>query len=257
MLRRLVAPAPFASLLAALLVAGSAHAGLFDDEEARRQLSDLRAKTTERLDTASRAQIDLSNQIEAMRSEMAKLRGQVEVLTYELESLQKRQKDFYVDLDGRLRTLETAPVAAAPSATVSEEPRPAAPAPIKSDPAQEAREYEAALNHFKSGKYKEAAVSLESFVKAHPDSPVAPSAQYWLGNSHFALHDCKKAIEVQNVLVARWPESAKASDAMLNAATCQQELGDAKAAKKTLETLVAKYPATPAADSARQRLKKK
>jgi len=82
MMRRLV---PSAALLAALWVAGPAHAGLFDDEEVRRQINDLKAQTTERLDTASRAQIELSNQIESMRSEMAKLRGQVEVLTYELD----------------------------------------------------------------------------------------------------------------------------------------------------------------------------
>ena len=258
MMRRLV---PSAALLAALWVAGPAHAGLFDDEEARRQINDLKAQTTERLDTASRAQIELSNQIESMRSEMAKLRGQVEVLTYELEAAQKRQKDFYIDLDTRLRKLEgpSAPGAANPPA--GEEGAPAAaaaaPAPAKSDPAQEAKEYEAALNQFKAGKYKEAAGALESFVKNHPASTLAPSAQYWLGNSHFAQRDCKKAIEVQNALVAKWPESPKASDALLNAATCQQELGDAKGARKTLETLVAKYPSSQAAESARQRLKKK
>lgn len=260
MARRLVTSA---ALLAAFSVAGPAHAGLFDDDEARRQIADFKAQTTERLDTTSRAQIELSNQIEAMRAELAKLRGQAEVLTYELEAAQKRQKDFYIDLDTRLRKVEgpAAPGAATPpageaAAAADNAPAPA-PAPAKADPALESKEYEAALNHFKAGKYKEAAVALEAFVKAHPGSTLAPSAQYWLGNSHFALRDCKKAIEVQNTLVAKWPESPKAADALLNVATCQQELGDAKAAKKSLETLVAKYPSTPAADSARQRLKKK
>ena len=73
MTRRLL---PSVALLAALWGAGPAQAGLFDDEEARRQINDLKAQTTERLDAASRAQIELSNQIEAMRAELAKLRGQ-------------------------------------------------------------------------------------------------------------------------------------------------------------------------------------
>lgn len=256
-----------AALLAALGAAVPAHAGLFDDEEARRQIANLKAITAERLDkleAASRGQIELSNQIEALRADLAKVVGQVEVLTYELDAAQKRQKDFYVDLDSRLRKLEgpAAPGAANPPA--GDEPRPGSGAPSaapaaapKSDPAAEAKEYEGALNYFKAGKYKEAASSLDGFVKNHPDSSLAPSAQYWLGNSHFALRDCKKAIDDQNVVVAKWPDSPKAPDALLNIATCHQELGDAKAAKKALETLVAKYPTAPAAESARQRLKKK
>lgn len=259
MVRRL---APSAALLAALWVAGPAHAGLFDDEEARRQIGELKAQTAERLDTSSRAQIELNNQIESMRSELAKLRGQVEVLTYELDAAQKRQKDFYIDLDTRLRKQEGASAPGAATPPAGDEAAGTAPAavpvaPAKSDPAQEAREYEAALNQFKAGKYKEAAAALEAFSKAHPASSLAPSAQYWLGNAHFAQRDCKKAIEVQNALVAKWPDSSKAPDALLNVATCQQELGDAKAARKTLETLVAKYPGSQSAESARQRLKKK
>jgi hypothetical protein len=45
--------------------------------------------------------VDFANQIEAVKADIAKLRGQIEVLTYELEATQKRQKDFYVDLDNR------------------------------------------------------------------------------------------------------------------------------------------------------------
>ena len=44
--------------------ATSAHAGVFDDDEARRQINDLRIKTNERLDTASKGQIDLAGQIQ-------------------------------------------------------------------------------------------------------------------------------------------------------------------------------------------------
>ena len=71
-------------------------AGLFDDDEARRQLKDLSIKTNDRLDTVSKGQIELANQIQTRRDENARLRGQVETLTYELESARKRQQDFYV-----------------------------------------------------------------------------------------------------------------------------------------------------------------
>jgi tol-pal system protein YbgF len=208
----------------------------------------LAVKTNERLDTFAKGQIELANQIQALREENSRLRGQVETLTYELESARKRQQDFYVDLDGRLRKLE--PQAAANvEARPAEESKPVVEAPRKvvSDPAAETREYEAALNLFKANKLKEAAAAFESFAKAHPESTLTPSAQYWLGNAHYALHDCKKAIDAQRVVANKWPAHAKAPDALLNVATCQQELADAKGAKSTLEALLAKYPESAAA----------
>ena len=54
------------------------HAGLFDDEEARRQIRDISTKTNERLDTFAKGQIELANQIQALREENSRLRGQVE-----------------------------------------------------------------------------------------------------------------------------------------------------------------------------------
>lgn len=242
-----------------LIALGSApvQAGLFDDDEARRQLKDLSIKTNDRLDTVSKGQIELANQIQTLRDENARLRGQVETLTYELESARKRQQDFYVDLDGRLRKLEPQ-MATSAEARPAEESKPPVEAPRKaaSDPAAEAREYEAALNLFRANKLKEAAAAFDAFARAHPDSALTPSAYYWLGNAHYALRDCKKAIDAHRVVVAKWPANPKAPDALLNVATCQQELADAKGAKGTLEALVAKYPDSTAATTARQRLKK-
>lgn len=245
------------ALAAAGALAGASPAwALFGDDEARRQIGELRARSNERFETQSKAQLDLANQIEQLKAEVARLRGQVETLSYELETTRKRQQDFYVDLDGRVRRFETA--ADQKPAEEASPPTAAAPAPAKkSDPAEEARAYEAALNQFKAGKYKESATAFEAFVRNHPDSDLAPSAQYWLGNSYYGQRECKKAIEAQKVVVARWGTHPKAADAMLNMATCQQELGDAKTAKQTLEQLVARYPGTPAADTAGKRLKKK
>jgi len=245
------------ALLLSVIGAPQARAGVFDDTEARRQISDLSIKTNERLDTLSKAQFDLVSQIQALRDENAKLHGQVESLTYELESAKKRQQDFYIDLDGRLRKLEPQAGSVAENTPAGEE-KPAA-EPVKkvaSDPAAEAREYEAALNLFKANKIKEAAGAFDAFSKAHPESTLTPNAQYWLGNAHYALHDCKKAIEAHKVVVSQWPQHPKAPDSLINIATCQQELGDAKGGKSTLETVLIKYPDSSAAATAKQRLKK-
>ena len=235
-------------------------AGMFDDDEARRQIKDLSIQTNERLETLSKAQFDLVNQLQSLREENAKLRGQVEALNYELESAKKRQQDFYVDLDGRLRKIEspnggseTPDGKAADDSKGAAEPGKKA---VVADPAAESRDYEAALNFFKANKIKEAASAFETFGKNYPESTLAPNAQYWLGNAHYTLRDCRKAIDAHKVVVAKWPQHPKAPDSLIGIATCQQEIGDAKGAKTTFETVLAKYPGSPAATTAKQRLKK-
>jgi tol-pal system protein YbgF len=222
------------------------HAALFEDEEARRRVDALRSELGTRLDqleAASRGQIELANQIEALKAELAKLRGQIEVLTYEMDATQKRQKDFYVDLDNRLRKLESQPAVARPAE--------AKPGP---DPAVETREYEGALNLFKAARYRDAVNAFLAFSKAYPASPFAASAYYWAGSAHYQLGEYKKAVELFTHVAAAWPEDPKAPDALLGQANGLQETGDAKAARATLEALAARYPASAAAQVAKQRL---
>ena len=244
-------------MLFALLGGRQAQAGMFDDEEARRQVKDLTIQTSERIDTLSKAQFELVNQIQSLRDENASLRGQIETLNYDLESTKKRQQDFYIDLDGRLRKFEPQSASATetnPADTAKPQSDPAK--KTASDPASEARDYEKALNLFKANKIKEAASAFDGFTKTYPDSTLTPNAQYWLGNAYFSLHDCKKSIAAHKIVINKWPQHAKASDSMINIATCQQELGDTKGVKSTLEAVISKYPGTPAAATAKQRLKK-
>lgn len=240
------------ALLISVLGISQAQAGVFDDEEARRQVTDLRIKSEARFDQQAKAQLDLASQIQRQAEEIARLRGQIETLNYELDTAKKRQQDFYLDLDTRLRKFESAANGAAAA-----DPGTAANAKPAADPAREGQDYEAALNQFKAGKYKEAASGFAAFVQKYPDSSLAPNAQYWLGNAWYAQRDCKKAIDAQGVVTSKYADSSKAPDAWLAIATCQQEMGNAAAAKRALETVIAKYPTSPAAESAQQRLKKK
>lgn len=246
MMRRL----PLVCLIAAL---GSsvANAGVFDDDIARRQIADLQIKTEARFDQQARAQLELAAQIQRQLEEIARLRGQLETLNYETEQAKKRQQDFYLDLDSRLRKLEPQ-LNGNPAVDPGSEGKPAA-----ADPAKESQAYDAALDLFKAQKYKESAAAFAALVERNPGGALAPNAQFWLGNAWYAQNNCSKAIEALNVVTARYAKSEKAPDAWLSIATCQQTLGNHAAAKKTLEALVEKYPSAPAADKARERLKKK
>ena len=238
-------------LLALLCLALPVRAGLFDDDEARARIEKLRADLTEvtkRLDSAAKNQIDFANQGEALRSDLARLRGQIEVLVNDLDSLQKRQKDFYVDLDTRLRKLESA-AAAAPA------PKEEAPPAKVADPAAETRDYETALMAFRGARYKEAQAAFQAFIKAYPNSIVLPSAHFWAASCSYQLKEYPRAAEMFGHVAEAWPADAKAPDALMGQANALEAVGDLKGARTVLDSLVQRHPNTSAAQAARQRLK--
>jgi tol-pal system protein YbgF len=258
-----------------------AHAGMFDDEEARKSI----AATQARLDGLARTLdarmvtleqqskqlgFDLLRDLEGIKSDIAKIRGQIEVLTYELNEQQKRQRDLYVDLDSRLRKMETSAAASAPPPPADPNAPPmtnvaAAPPQMASPPppavpavapvsAAEQKAYDAALDQFKRGDYNGAIASFQNFVKANPRSLLASSAQYWIGNAQFARKDYRAAVASQRALIQQWPDSPKVPDALLAIASAQSEQGDNASARRTLEELMAKFPQSEAAGKAKQRL---
>jgi tol-pal system protein YbgF len=238
------------TLAAAVMAAFSfaplqARAALFEDDEARKAILEIRSRLAAMQSEINakadkESNFDLNNQNEQLRQEIARLRGQIEVLTNELANTQKRQKDFYVDLDNRVRKLEPQQVTVDGKEALVEQ--------------AEQRSYDAALAYFKSGDYRNAGASFYDFTRRYPQSALAPSAQYWLGNTYYAQRDYRNAITAQQVVVKNYADSPKAADALLNIASCYLELKDKVAAKKTLETLVAQYPDSPSAQTAKERL---
>lgn len=231
------------TLLAAL--APSARAGLFSDDQARQSIEQLRGRLdalSQRADTLNANQLDFANQLEAIRAELAKLRGQLEVVSHDLEDAQKRQKDFYVDLDNRLRKLE-------PQA-----PSGAGDAP-QADPATETRDYEAALNLLKTSKFKEAAAAFDAFLAARPQSSLRASATYWGAYANAQAGDQRTAAEMFGQFAANWPNDERAPNALEAQAKNLDALKDSQAARQVTQTLAEKYPNSEAGKRAKWRLK--
>ena len=259
--------------MAALLFALTpAHAALFDDDEARKQIATERARVDDVLkqlgdinDRLGKVEdqlkgeglLALQSQIEQLRQDLATLRGQVEVLNNNIEGAAKRQRDMYIDLDTRLRRLEQpTPSAASPDDTTAAAVPPPAAAPAASGGVADAedRAYDAAQEQRRIGNYQGAIAALQSYIKQYPNSERAPRAQYWIGDSYFNLRDFKSAIASQQALLKTYPDSSSVPDALLNIASAQIELGDTRAAKKILHDLITKYPLSDAADKAKRRL---
>ena len=104
--------------------AAGSQAALFDDDEARRAILDVRQKmdaaqlrsadevrrANEETSQLRRSLLELSNQIEAVRSESAAMRGQNEKLARDVADIQRAQKDISQGVDERMRKLEPSKV---------------------------------------------------------------------------------------------------------------------------------------------------
>ncbi|MCD6706755.1 MAG: tol-pal system protein YbgF [Thiobacillus sp.] len=216
--------------------------------------------------------LGLLGEVETLKAEIAKLRGQAEVQMHQMDTLGKRQNDLYADLDQRIADLakagqpapavdpapavEGAPAAGPASAVDGAPPVASAAAgdPRQADPQAESSIYEAALKQFREANYAGAIAGFNGFLKIYPASTLASNAQYWIGYSYYALKDYKTALAHQQKLVAAYPDNAKVPDALLNIATNQLALDNPDGARKTLEGLVAQYSGTPAATLAARRL---
>ena len=252
-----------AFLLAAAVAAPALAQGLFNDNEARRRVDALRQQLDadrERLGkieaavqgaTDRGAVLELASQIETLRNEIARMRGQLEVIGHQTDTAEARQKQLYLDIDTRLRKLEQVreqPAAAPGAAPGAAQAGEAEPTP------GEAKAYQAARDQFKLGTYSLAVAAMQGFLVTYPNSSLAANAQYWIGMAYSGQRDYKSAIAAQRKLLAAWPDSPKAPDAMLSIASAQETMGDRGSARKTLEELIKKYPASSSATSAKQRL---
>ncbi|QNK67702.1 tol-pal system protein YbgF [Variovorax sp. PAMC26660] len=237
-----------AALAAALLcVSMGSQAALFEDDEARKAILDLRQRveamrqqTDQRLTDENgqlrRSLLDLQSQIEQMRGDLARMTGQNEQLTRTLSEMQSRQ----TTIDDKLKQTE-------PS-KVSVDGR-----EFNADPKEKA-DFDAALGVFRAGQFAQSQTAFAEFVKRYPQSGYNASALFWLGNAQYATRNYNEAIANFRSMLSLAPDHAKAPEAVLSIANCQIELKDTRAARRTLEDLAKAYPQSEAAQAGRERL---
>ena len=255
----------FCSLVLALAATGS-HAALFDDDEARKAILDLRkqhdqmrtkqdatnaeltkanAALMEQVQQLRRSVLELNSQLEAMRGDMAKLRGTDEQLARDIADVQRRQKDISTatqTVDDRIKKLE--PI------RVSNDGR-----EFMADP-EEKRQFDEALASLRGGEFDKASILFGAFVRRYPASGYTDSARYWLGNALYGKREYKEAIQAFRTMANSAPDHPRAPEALLAIANCQVESRppDTKAERATIGELIKVYPKSEAAQAGRERL---
>jgi tol-pal system protein YbgF len=261
MTQRLAHARPWLVAAGLVFSATLAQAGLFDDEEARKAIVDLRnriaavdeqgkaraaeaatanAQLLEQITALRRSLLDLNNQLEAMRGDIAKLRGNDEQTAREVAELQRKQKDIGQAADERLRRLEPVKVALDGKEFM-----------VQPD---ERKAYEEAINTIRNGEFDKAVGLLGTFQRRFVGSPYTDSARFWLGNALYGKREYKEAIAAFRSFVAAAPDHPRAPEALLALANSQAEMKDPRGARKTIDELVKAYPQSEAAQAGKDRL---
>ena len=241
---------------------GISHAALFEDDEARRAILDLRQRvelmrgeirgevrgeldrnrqaSANEVSELGKSLLDLQRQIELLKAEIATLRGSNEQLTRDLSEVQRQQKDQLQSLQARFNKLEPVKIQLDGVEFLAEP--------------NETKSYDAALAVFRKGDFANAQSLFSGFVTRYPTSGYLIPALFWLGNAQYATRNYKEAMDNFRALVAKDPGHVRVPEAVLSVANCQLELKDSKGARKTLTDLVKAYPQSEAAVAARERL---
>ena len=203
--------------------------------------------------------IELAAQVDQLEGETRALRGEIETLAFQSENAANRQRDLYVDVDGRLQQLEQtqAQLAADPppvavSGLPDEEPAPVRPVL----PGSDQDNYQAAFDLLRDARYQESATAFEQFLAVFPSSPLADNAQYWLAETYYVQRQFTTALPAFQKVVEEYPQSSKLPDALLKIGFCNYELEEWGEAQDALQRVAREFPATTAARLATQRLER-
>ena len=189
-------------------------------------------------------------------SEIVKLRARVQ--TTEDELRQGRLAQGARPANPAAPTAPLAPVVRAPAAST---PRAAVPAPPQADAVREPRDeaaeqaFAAALTTFRAREHGQAVLDFMDFVGKYPKHPLAPRAQYWIGEAYYIQRDYPQALIEFNRVLEMAPTAPSAADALLRIGLCHANLREPAPAAAAWQRIMREYPRTEAAGRARSFLR--
>jgi len=150
--------------------------------------------------------------------------------------------------------------APAPSPSVA-----AVPTPARSSATAE-ESYQAAYLDFSKGLYPLAVSEFRDFLRRFPDSALADSAQYWIGEAYFSMaratagqpdkarENLEQAVQEFRKVMVAYPRGSKVPTALYKEALALVELKQTALAQARLQYLVEHFPQSEEAPLAKERL---
>jgi TolA-binding protein len=156
----------------------------------------------------------------------------------------------------------------APSTAAPPAPRPGPPAGRSVAALSAEDSYQAAYLDFSRGRYELAMSGFRDFLRRHPDSPLADSAQYGIGESYYSMATAaaaqgqsdkatqalEQSVQEFRKVIVIYPRGAKVPPALYKEALALAELKQTALARARLQYLVDNFPQSEEAPLAKERL---
>lgn len=198
------------------------------------------------LQSRSRLQFQMQEQIDQMSLEISDLRGQLERNNHEMKQMLQRQRELFVELDRMRGEMKSAPVV--------QETESAEPGGQYTPNADEQTAYQDAVDLIlKKRDYAGAIAAFQQFQKDYPDSTYTANSHYWLGQLYYAKKQDKEAAK-SFVAVVSYKDSNKRADALVKLGDIAERNNNAEQAKKFYQQVVDEYPNSASAKIAGAKL---
>ncbi|MCF7797133.1 MAG: tol-pal system protein YbgF [Lentisphaeria bacterium] len=214
---------------------------------------DSKAKDSEILELRGNIDI-LSSEIQSLRVVVDTLRMAKDSLDFRLQRLTEEilpkleQKTVVVQKEAQADSAQTAEM---PAQDTPDKTKPAEAGAAPSEPAKPVkttltareyrRQYNAALNKYFQRDYVSAIKLFNELINLWPDGTYADNCQYWIGECYYSLENYQQAIE-EFSKVSAFPENNKADHALFKIGMCYLQLGNKTEAETLFHQVMDKYP---------------
>jgi tol-pal system protein YbgF len=223
------------------------HRGRGDTETVVGQLD---RRTREQGAESSKQSAALNARLDTLSAEVARVSARVDELSQRVETLGRGAPSG-----------GAAPRSGAPAPSGA-----AVPPPARGGGASAEESYQAAYLDFSKGLYPLAVSGFRDFLRRFPDSPLADSSQYWIGEAYFSMaratasqpdkarENLEQAVQEFRKVVVAYPRGSKVPTALYKEALALVELKQTALAQARLQYLVEHFPQSEEAPLAKERL---
>ena len=223
------------------------HRGRGDTETVVGQLD---RRTREQGAESSKQSAALNARLDVLSAEVARVSARVDELSQRVETLGRGAPSG-----------GAAPRSGAPAPSGA-----AVPPPARGGGASAEESYQAAYLDFSKGLYPLAVSGFRDFLRRFPDSPLADSSQYWIGEAYFSMaratasqpdkarENLEHAVQEFRKVVVAYPRGSKVPTALYKEALALVELKQTALAQARLQYLVEHFPQSEEAPLAKERL---
>jgi tol-pal system protein YbgF len=200
----------------------------------------------------------LSTKVDSMGDDVHALRDALNDLSARLERMDAKM----TDLKNQMQIIQnppaapgaTSPGATTPGAAPGSQPQPGGAAAPPAGMTAE-KTYTDARRDLQTGNTDLALQEFQQYLTYFPNTELAASAQYYIGEILFRRGDYNNAIPAFDAVLERYPENPKTADAHFMKGMALLKAGQRSRAVQEFRTLVANYPRTDDARKAQQQLR--